>query len=78
LHVSKHSTRNKSLFASLSSEKEEFSFFEKKEAKKLLFFVRINSRGVFLSPAAIGRLGLRGSYHVCFLLSCSTLPKTVS
>jgi hypothetical protein len=30
------STRNKSLFASFSSEKEESSFFEKKEAKKLL------------------------------------------
>jgi thiol:disulfide interchange protein DsbD len=30
--------RNKSLFASFSSEKEESSFFEKKEAKKLLFF----------------------------------------
>jgi hypothetical protein len=31
---------NKSLFASFSSEKEESSFFEKKEAKKLLFLVR--------------------------------------
>jgi hypothetical protein len=31
--------RNKSLFASFSSEKEESSFFEKKEAKKLLFLV---------------------------------------
>jgi hypothetical protein len=29
-------TRNKSLFASFSLEKEESSFFEKKEAKKLL------------------------------------------
>jgi hypothetical protein len=28
---------DKSLFASFSSEKEESSFFEKKEAKKLLF-----------------------------------------
>jgi hypothetical protein len=28
--------RHKSLFASFSSEKEESSFFEKKEAKKLL------------------------------------------
>jgi hypothetical protein len=31
------STRTKSLFASFSSEKEDSSFFEKKEAKKLLF-----------------------------------------
>jgi hypothetical protein len=31
---------DKSLFASFSSEKEESSFFEKKEAKKLLFLVR--------------------------------------
>jgi hypothetical protein len=30
------STRNKSLFASFSSEKEDSSFFEKKVAKKLL------------------------------------------
>jgi hypothetical protein len=30
--------RNKSLFASFSSEKEDSSFFEKKEAKRLLFF----------------------------------------
>jgi hypothetical protein len=29
--------RNKSLFASFSLEKEESSFFEKKEAKRLLF-----------------------------------------
>jgi hypothetical protein len=35
------STRNKSLFASFSSEKEESSFFEKKEAKKLLFSARV-------------------------------------
>jgi hypothetical protein len=34
-----HSTRNKSLFASVSSEKEDSSFFEKKEAKKLLLLV---------------------------------------
>jgi hypothetical protein len=32
----RESTRNKSLLASFSSEKEESSFFEKKEAKKLL------------------------------------------
>jgi hypothetical protein len=31
--------RKQSLFASFSSEKEESSFFEKKEAKKLLFLV---------------------------------------
>jgi hypothetical protein len=30
---------NKSLFASFSSEKEDSSFFEKKEAKKLLFLL---------------------------------------
>jgi hypothetical protein len=34
----KRTPRNKSLFASFSSEKEDSSFFEKKEAKKLYFF----------------------------------------
>jgi hypothetical protein len=34
--VSLNRPRNKSLFASFSSVKEESSFFEKKEAKKLL------------------------------------------
>jgi hypothetical protein len=39
-HVSRHSTRNKSLFASFSSEKEGSSFFEKKEAKNFCFLRR--------------------------------------
>jgi hypothetical protein len=33
--IRQQAPRNKSLFASFSSEKEESSFFEKKEAKKL-------------------------------------------
>jgi hypothetical protein len=37
MRLSRTSTRNKSIFASFSSEKEDSSFFEKKEAKKLLF-----------------------------------------
>jgi hypothetical protein len=36
IHPLSARTRNKSLFASFSSEKEDSSFFEKKEAKKLL------------------------------------------
>jgi hypothetical protein len=39
----KHQT-NKSLFASFSSEKEDSSFFEKKEAKKLLVLRRFTVR----------------------------------
>jgi hypothetical protein len=34
---------DKSLFASFSSEKEDSSFFEKKEAKKLLFLVQVQT-----------------------------------
>jgi hypothetical protein len=36
LHVSERSARNKSLFASFSSEKEDLFFFEKKNKKLLL------------------------------------------
>jgi hypothetical protein len=39
LQGTRDSTGNKSLFASFSSEKEESSFFEEKEAKKLLSLV---------------------------------------
>jgi hypothetical protein len=46
LHGAERSTRNKSLFASFSSEKEDSSFFEKKEAKKLLFLALHWIRGV--------------------------------
>jgi hypothetical protein len=38
---------HKSLFASFSSEKEDSSFFEKKEAKKLLFLVLFITRVTF-------------------------------
>jgi hypothetical protein len=41
------SSRNKSLFASFSSEKEDSSFFEKKEAKKLLFLALVVAGSFF-------------------------------
>jgi hypothetical protein len=37
--------RHKSLFASFSSEKEDSSFFEKKEEKELLFLVLVRRCG---------------------------------
>jgi hypothetical protein len=44
-------TGNKSLFASFSSEKEESSFFEKKEAKKLLFLGLVSLWAVAFAEA---------------------------